>query len=175
MQARTPDRILWAVERLDPAAADELLEIGCGNGAAVASICPRLDRGRITAIDRSPAAIAAATRRNAAHIASGKAVFLATELACFESSAHRFDKAFAVNVNVFWLRPTVELRVLARVLKPGGALCLVFQPPSESQLDSIATACAERLVAQGFVAIRTVRHRLENGAAVCVHALWGER
>lgn len=175
MQARTPDRIGWAVERLDPAAADELLEIGCGNGAAVALICPRLECGRITAIDRSATAIATATKRNAAHIASGKAVFLATELACFESSAHSFDKAFAVNVNVFWLRPTAELRVLARVLKPGGALCLAFQPPNESQLDSIATACAERLAAQGFVAVRTVRDRFESGSAVCVHALRGER
>ncbi|MGO1003889.1 class I SAM-dependent methyltransferase [Lysobacter sp. CA196] len=175
MQAETPDRIVWTVERLDPAADDESLEIGCGNGAAVALICPRLQRGRITAIDRSPTAIATATRRNAADIASGKAVILTTDLARLEAPARRFDQAFAINVNLFWLQPAAELQVLARVLKPGGALCLVFQPPSESKLDSIAAACTVRLAAHGFVAIRTARQVLESGSAVCVHATRAER
>lgn len=170
MQAGTPDRIVWAVERLDPAADDELLEIGCGNGAAVALICPRLERGRITAIDRSPAAIAAAVRRNAAHIASGRAAFLATGLARLEPPQRRFDRAFAINVNLFWLRPAAELQVLAQALKPAGALCLVFQPPNESQLDPIAAACSERLAAHGFAAIRSARKTLPNGSAVCVQA-----
>jgi precorrin-6B methylase 2 len=53
MGAAIADRIRWAVDVLAVSPSDRLLEIGCGNGAAVASICRALTDGSITAIDRS--------------------------------------------------------------------------------------------------------------------------
>jgi hypothetical protein len=47
-----PDRIAWTVDLLDPQPDDTILEVGCGNGAAVSLIAPRLQTGVITAIDR---------------------------------------------------------------------------------------------------------------------------
>ncbi|HEX3211952.1 MAG TPA: methyltransferase domain-containing protein, partial [Actinomycetota bacterium] len=75
-----PERIRWAVQVLDPAPGDQLLEIGCGPGVAVAAVCQRLRDGRVVAIDRSATAIARATRRNADCIASGRAVLRAVAL-----------------------------------------------------------------------------------------------
>jgi hypothetical protein len=43
-----PERVAWAVEMLDLAPDDRLLEIGCGAGRAVSLICARLDTGTIT-------------------------------------------------------------------------------------------------------------------------------
>jgi trans-aconitate methyltransferase len=56
---------------------DQLLEIGCGPGVAVSLVCERLAGGRIVAVDRSPTAIERAARRNAEHVASGRAVLRA--------------------------------------------------------------------------------------------------
>ncbi|OZM75854.1 class I SAM-dependent methyltransferase [Pseudonocardia sp. MH-G8] len=51
-----PDRIRWAVDVLDPAGADRVLEIGCGPGVAAALVCPRLPAGWMLATDRSAVA-----------------------------------------------------------------------------------------------------------------------
>jgi protein-L-isoaspartate O-methyltransferase len=49
------ERFEWAVEVIDPAPSQRLLEIGCGQGVAVSLIAPLLSTGSITAIDRSKA------------------------------------------------------------------------------------------------------------------------
>jgi SAM-dependent methyltransferase len=127
-----PERVRWAVEQLDPGPDEQLLEIGCGPGVAVALTCERLTGGRIVAIDRSATAIGRATRRNAEHIAAGKAVLLTMALEDLQpadvlAGAERFDKVFAMNVNLFWVRsPTRELDLLKRLLRPGGALYLFY-------------------------------------------------
>lgn len=111
---------------------DHLLEIGCGPGVAVVLICERLVSGRIVAIDRSATAISRATQRNAEHIAAGKAVLRTVALGELQPSnllggRERFDKIFAMNVNLFWVRsPAKELELLKRLLGPGGALYLFY-------------------------------------------------
>jgi SAM-dependent methyltransferase len=127
-----PEHVWWAVETLDPGPDDQLLEIGCGPGVAVSLICELLVGGRIVAIDRSATAISRATRRNAQHLASGKAVLETVALEELRPSdvlgeSERFDKIFAMNVNLFWVRsPAKELELIKRLLGPGGALYLFY-------------------------------------------------
>lgn len=92
-----------------------ILEIGRGRGVAAGLICQRLESGKLLAIDRSGTAVAAARARNAAHVEAGKARFEAVSLADLDPvAAGRFDKALAVNVNLFWTRPArVELDLVA--------------------------------------------------------------
>ena len=80
MPAKIADRFVWAVEMLELSPFDRLLEIGCGSGVAASLICDRLSSGRIVAIDRSPAMIRLASKRNRAHLALGKAAFHAAAL-----------------------------------------------------------------------------------------------
>ncbi|MBB6349436.1 class I SAM-dependent methyltransferase [Nonomuraea muscovyensis] len=149
--ASTPDRLVRAVEAMAVGPADRVLEIGCGRGAAVALVCARLAGGTITAIDRSQTAIAAAKERNAAATAAGTAVLHATSLedAAFEDGA--FDKVFAVNVNLFWVRsPARELRLISRWLAPGGGLHLFWQAPGDAKAAEIAAKVPPALAEGGF-------------------------
>ncbi|MDF2815167.1 MAG: Methyltransferase domain [Paenibacillus sp.] len=47
------DRLIWAVETLEVAPSDRLLEIGCGHESAVSLIFEKLVVGYVTALDRS--------------------------------------------------------------------------------------------------------------------------
>ncbi|HEX2892185.1 class I SAM-dependent methyltransferase [Vineibacter terrae] len=146
-----PQRLIWAIERLDIAPTDRLLEIGCGPGVAVSLICDRLTRGTITAIDRSSTAIAAAKTRNRDHIASGRATFQTTELAVARFERASFNKAFAVNVNLFWIDAARELAVIGDALTADGTLTLVYQPPAADQRHAISRKLALALEVDGFV------------------------
>jgi SAM-dependent methyltransferase len=127
-----PEHARWAVATLDPGPDDLLLEIGCGPGVAVALLCERLVSGRVVAIDRSATAIGRATKRNAEHIAAGRAVLRTVALEQLKPSdvlarQERFDKVFAMNVNLFWVRPPAkELDLIKRLLAPGGSLYLFY-------------------------------------------------
>ena len=99
-----PERTRWALETLAVEPRDRLLEIGGGPGVA-SLVCARLDRGSLllidrlaTAIERSPPAELGARRIRAArpqHRGRG---------GLRPGKAH-FDKAYAINVNVFWTTP----------------------------------------------------------------------
>ena len=148
-----PDRVRWAVETLALGPADHVLEIGCGSGLAAALICERLVEGRMLAIDRSATQIERARRRNQAHIASGRRLRLETvALACLDTGGERFDRAFAINVNLFWLGPArEELDRIRRALRPGGTLHLFYQTPGHARGRDIGGRIAAVLRAGRFV------------------------
>jgi len=153
------------VATLDPGPDDLLLEIGCGPGAAVAMLCERLVGGKVVAIDRSATAISRATKRNAEHVAAGRAVLLTMALERLQPSdvlgrQERFDKVFAMNVNLFWVRsPAKELDLIKRILAPGGALYLFYGyggPPAAEKgsenASKIPGILTEHLGTRGFAA-----------------------
>ena len=154
-----PERIRWAVQVLDPAPGDQLLEIGCGPGVAVAAICQRLRDGRVVAIDRSATAIARATRRNADCIASGRAVLRTVALEDLAAdglpeAGPGFDKVLAMNVNLFWVRaPVRELDLIRAVLRPGGTLFLFYGYGTPGQTGPrVPEALFDHLADGGFTA-----------------------
>jgi ubiquinone/menaquinone biosynthesis C-methylase UbiE len=110
------DRLRRVVDRLDVRPGDRVLEIGCGHGVAATYV---LERGaRLTAIDRSPKMIEAASRRNAAYIDAGTAEFLVADLEDLDLGDRRFDTIFAVRVRRFHAEPQLAERWLA----PGGRI-----------------------------------------------------
>lgn len=143
-------RIGWALESIAPKPSDRLLEIGCGQGVAVAAVCEGLTSGTILAIDRSATMIAAARRRNRDHEGEGKATFAAMALADMTFGSQRFDKIFAINVNLFWRDAARELAIVRTVLAPRGRLHLIFEPPTVAQVERIAKETAVRLEVGGF-------------------------
>jgi len=151
MIVAVPERVAWAVAALDVQPGDQLLEIGCGRGTAVREVCQRLREGRIMAIDRSATMVRLARERNADHVAAGRAVFQTAALDRADLPARRFDKVFAINVNLFWVRSAInDLEVVRRALRPDGLLYLFYEPPSPSRVPAIAERVVPFLSAQGF-------------------------
>jgi ubiquinone/menaquinone biosynthesis C-methylase UbiE len=123
------ERLRSIVESLDIQPGDRVLEIGCGHGVAATLVCERLSKGRLTAVDRSARMIEAATRRNAEHVASGRAEFLVANLEELDLGERRFDKVFAVRVGLFHRDAERARRLVEPWLAPGGQVRAFFDEP----------------------------------------------
>lgn len=164
MTTKIPERLSWAVEVLAVQPDEQLLEIGCGSGIAVSLICQQLTTGKITAVDQSSKMVAAAIQRNQNCVAAGRAAFHTSALSNF--TGQPFHKIFAVNVNVFWLKPAHELRVIKNLLLPEGSLYLFYEPPSASKIPEIADKLAAHLRVGDF----SIKATLFKSFGVCVIA-----
>ncbi|HSA52092.1 MAG TPA: methyltransferase domain-containing protein [Yinghuangia sp.] len=149
---QVPRRLRWAVERLDVRPDDRILEIGCGRGVAAELVCELLSGGRYFGIDRSASAINGAEARNAGHVTAGRAEFLVAPVEGTDLTTHGpFDKAFAVNVNLFWTHdPAHELGLIDAALASDGGLHLFFEPPSAAQIARIDAALTATLTEYGL-------------------------
>jgi ubiquinone/menaquinone biosynthesis C-methylase UbiE len=96
---------------------------------AATLVCERLDGGFLTAVDRSAKMIEAATRRNAEHVAAGRAEFLVAALEDLDLGERRFDKVFAVRVGLFHRDPERARSLVEPWLAPGGQVRPFFDEP----------------------------------------------
>lgn len=150
---------------------DRLLEIGCGHGVAVSLVCQKLDGGTITAIDRSSKMIAAASKRNADHVAAGRAHFVTAALHEADLGSARYDKIFAIHVGVF-LRgdPVREVEIVKRHLAPGGRLYVVDQPLERGSARTTAKEQAAALDRHGLEVSEVLVEELSSATVTCVIA-----
>lgn len=125
-----PDRQQWAVDLVAASSPDSVLEIGCGPGAALALLVEKLPDVRVVGIDRSRTAIGRARVRLASQPGGDRVMLHEVAIAELDLPDASIDVAYGVNVNVFWTsRAERELATLRRVLRPGGVLHLVYEPP----------------------------------------------
>jgi ubiquinone/menaquinone biosynthesis C-methylase UbiE len=124
------ERLRAIVDGLEIRPGDRVLEIGCGHGVAATMVCERLDGGMLTAIDRSAKMIDAAARRNAAHVAAGRAEFLVANLEEADLGERRFELIFAVRVGLFHREPERARELSGRWLAPNGTLHAFFDEPA---------------------------------------------
>ncbi len=145
-----PPRLAWAFHRLAANPAEHLLEVGCGHGVLAGLVAEKLTTGTLTAIDRSKKMIAVAETRNMVHVEAGRISFHTLALADAGLGDGRFDRVFAVNVNLFWVNATRELDRLRSLLKPGADLELFYEPPGMAQVEKVLSLLNGKLEAGGF-------------------------
>ncbi|MCK5771097.1 class I SAM-dependent methyltransferase [Algiphilus sp.] len=117
---------LRCIAQLACTAGDRVLEIGPGNGGFVRPLleaAPALD---YTGVDWSDAMVAEARADNTDLVAAGRVRFLQGSSAALPFADAAFDRVLAVHTLYFWEPPESHLAEIARVLRPGGSLCIAF-------------------------------------------------
>jgi ubiquinone/menaquinone biosynthesis C-methylase UbiE len=124
---------LYAIEAVEPASGDDILEVGMGNGYFVNEIFSKVSDICYTGCDFSQTMVDEAHRINTPLVREGKAKFILSDAAKLPFGDHTFDKVFTVNTLYFWETPAVTLAELRRVLKPKGKLVIAIRPKSTMQ------------------------------------------
>ncbi|MCE7011410.1 class I SAM-dependent methyltransferase [Kibdelosporangium philippinense] len=153
---KVPDRVRWALSVVDPGPADRVLEIGCGPGVAAALVCSLLETGHLLAIDRSAVAVRRTAERNASYVDSGRLSVKQVSLGELSLPPASLDKAFCVNVNLFWVgNPAAELAVLRKALRQGGQLYILYGD-GPTKHDRVTPMIADALRDNGFTQVEVL-------------------
>lgn len=99
---------------------ESVLEIGFGNGMFFEKIFARAANLKITGVDFSPTMLHAARETNQAAVSAGRLSLQFGDSSNLLFGDNSFDKVFCINVAYFWDEPSLHLKEVYRVLKPGG-------------------------------------------------------
>ena len=116
-----------AADELDLLPDDDLLDVGCGAGALLR------DRAAgvrfVAGVDASPIQVNLARRRLAERIADGTAEIVLGDAAALPWQDGRFSAVASVNCLKFVPDPDRALREIHRVMRPGGRIVHMTDPP----------------------------------------------
>jgi SAM-dependent methyltransferase len=113
-----------AIELLDIAEQDDVLEIGFGPGWALKKLAKLARSGTVTGVDRSATMFRQAQARNRAAIQDGKLKLIQGSFERLPLESASVDKVLAVNV-IYFCSPTgTALAEAHRVLRPGGTMSI---------------------------------------------------
>lgn len=128
---------LRAMDALGIDQTDHILDIGCGHGRSLTELAARAPRGHVVGVDPSELMIEIAAQRNRPLIEAGRVNVVLSSVESLPFPDGAFDKAQCVHVLYFWKDIETSLREIARVLKPGGRLGLLFR--TNADLKAIAS------------------------------------
>jgi ubiquinone/menaquinone biosynthesis C-methylase UbiE len=111
--------------------SDQILDIGCGHGHSLTELAARAAMGRVVGVDSSGLMVEIATRRNRALIEAARVEVVRATVESLPFPDDAFDKVMCVHVLYFWKDLDMSLREVARVLKPGGRLGLLFRTKAD--------------------------------------------
>ncbi len=172
--SRYGERVAWAIQNLDLQPEDHLLEVGFGPGLAIQAATRQITSGHVAGIELSKLMLQQASQRNRAAIAAGRVELRQGSATALPFTANRFDKVLTINSYHLWLDGDAGLREIHRVLKPGGKIAVMEQPPppnqatEKSQIQSRGEAIMQALFEVEFKQIFANYMDFERGWATCV-------
>lgn len=115
----------WALSLWEIQGNDNILDIGCGGGAALSRMAEHVTDGHLTGIDYSPVSVETSRATNTESVVAGKMEILEGSVEKLPFEAETFDKIVTVESFYFWPNPQENLKEVRRVLKTGGTFLLV--------------------------------------------------
>lgn len=127
---------LRAVDALNIVNNDRVIDIGCGPGPMLGVMAERAPLANIVGIDPSRLMVHIAAKRNANLLKSDRVRVIEGGVPKLPFENDHFDKALCAHVIYFWENLDEGLLEIARVLKPGGQLVLLFRSSDDPQTGS---------------------------------------
>jgi SAM-dependent methyltransferase len=131
MARETRSQNLRAMDTLGIDRSDQILDLGCGHGRSLTELATRAATGRVVGVDPSELMVEIAAQHNRALIEAGRVEVVRATVEALPFPDDAFDKIMCVHVLYFWKDLDVSLREIARVLKPGGRLGLLFRTKAD--------------------------------------------
>lgn len=155
VMAAKPDnraRAAWAVEVLEPAPTDRVLEVGYGPGLSVAHLARRVTEGRVIGVDPSAVMQRQAVRRNRGAVDAGLVELRVGRAEALDEDLCDLDLILAINTWQFWQPQSTTVAELAGRLGPGGRLAILYMQPPGGTLtgDSAAGRLVHQLADAGL-------------------------
>jgi ubiquinone/menaquinone biosynthesis C-methylase UbiE len=105
------------------AAAENVLDVGCGSGWLSRRLAKQVPEGRVVGMDVSDEMIRVARRTS---IDFENILYATGEVAEIPWEANFFNHAISVESAYYWPRPAAGIREIFRVLRPGGAAWILI-------------------------------------------------
>lgn len=159
----------WTVDLLALESTDRVLELGYGPGVVTGWLCDEVPEGHVVGVDRSATMRDQATRRNRAHVSSGRLDLRVGDAEHLPDGLGPFDAACGMNVWQFWQQPEATFAAIGQRLRPGGRIAVTYlQPPSGSiDADDAADRISAQLTEADFVDRRVERLPIGAKEAIC--------
>jgi ubiquinone/menaquinone biosynthesis C-methylase UbiE len=120
------------IDALAVTSGDHVLDVGCGHGRSLTELAALAPQGKVMGVDPSDVMIDMAARHAGELVALGRVQVVTATVEALPFPDGSFDKALCVHVVYFWRDLGRSFSEIARVLKPGGRLALLFRT-NESQ------------------------------------------
>lgn len=153
-----------AVELLHPAPGERICEIGFGPGRTLSMLGAA--GADVVGVEVSPDMVAMASRRNAGSVAAGRMCLHHGDGTTLPVADDSLDAVIGVHTIYFWPAPAATLTEVARALRSGGRLVLVFRDgdhPVPARFDPViyhvptAAEAGDWLQQAGFTCISVER------------------
>jgi ubiquinone/menaquinone biosynthesis C-methylase UbiE len=176
---------LIALDMLELAADDRVLEVGFGHGRTLAAAAQIVTEGRLAGVDPSEVMMQIARAQNAAALRAGRMELKLGVSDHIPFADGAFNKAYAVHTIYFWPRPERDLSEIYRVLSPDGRLVIGYRPsenkafardfPAEIYHIRSTVEVESAISAAGFSDVWTVSKPIDHGLMAWTTALKGDR
>ena len=162
------------MECADLVADDQLLDIGCGSGAAVREAARIVTHGKAVGLDFSPAMIRIAKEKTSEAI-SDRVEYVVGSAISLPFEKDSMTVVTAINSIHHWPNPAVGLAEVRRVLQPGGKLLVtddVLSEEERAQRHTFDAAKVHELLSEaGFSQIESEVFNNPDGTIVVVKGI----
>lgn len=115
----------FAIDRIGLAPNDDVVDVGCGTGAALRHASRFVTTGRLVGVDAAPRMVEIARERLVGHSAASRIDLRVGSAEALPVEDDAFDVALAFDSFDHWDDPSAGLAEVRRVTRPGGRLCVV--------------------------------------------------
>ena len=130
----------WALTHFPIQSNSVVLDVGCGGGRTVSKLCEMVGGGKVYGVDYSELCVKKAEKLNHKNVLCEKAVIRQASVSSLPFEDEKFDAVTAVETYYFWPDKLGDLKEIARTLKCGGRLLLVFEMLADPATWLCATA-----------------------------------